>query len=133
MIKKCEGIFELFNSQVRRLQNGNKLRLIFECPEDIEIEKDLIEVRGCDCKVKVAPVKIDSAGKKGPGPVVIDGTFEVFDIKCRRLRNGDKLALILEKSRDKELEIAAVNAKFQECFVFLETVEEELDFDDDEE
>lgn len=128
MVKTFEGVFELFDLEVRRLRNGNKLRFIFESQEDLEAEKKLIEFRGCHVESHIA--KNDEAEDEAVAN--IDDSFEVFDIKCRRLRNGDKLRLILEQEYRKEKELTAVSLRYDNCKLFLKTEQQELDFEDED-
>lgn len=128
MEKQFEGIFELFDLKVRRLRNGNKLCLIFESAEDIEMEKQLIEFRGENVKAIITQENPES--KK---IITIEDEFEVFDLKCRRLRNGDKLTLTLEEMYSKEKEFDAVNLRYEDCKIFLKLIEQELDFEEEEE
>lgn len=130
MDKTFEGIFELFELQVRRLRNGNKLRLVFESAEDIETEKDLIEFRGETVKTIVTQKE---QPKKREDVVTIEGSYEVFDLKCRRLRNGDKLQVILERMYEKDEELKAVRLRYEDCLINLESVEQSLDFEGEEE
>lgn len=127
METKFEGIFELFKTDARRLQNGNKLRLVFESAEDVEIEKKLIPFR--ENMVKA----IITYEHKPGNDSVIEDTFEVYDVKCRRLKNGNKLTLILEQMYEKSKEIFVVQFKYENCKIFLEKNEKELDFEEDEE
>ena len=117
METKFEGIFELFDISVRRLRNGNKLRLVFESSEDMETEKKLIEFRGHNVK---AVITYESQPENDN--VVIEDTFEVFDINCRRLRNGDKLKLVIEQMYEKNIELDAVKLRYQNCKIFFEKV-----------
>ena len=52
-MNQMKEVFELFDLSVRRLSNGNKLRIVLERQQDIEIEKKLIEFRGDNVKVKM--------------------------------------------------------------------------------
>jgi len=125
-MNQFEGIFEVFDISVRRLANGNKLRVILECLEDLEIEKGIIEFRGDNVKAKMSQSVLPENVKD---IIVVDTVFEVFDIKCRRLRNGDKLSLILEQLYEKGKELDLVKLRYNDVKIFLERIEEEL-FDD---
>ena len=118
-----DGVFELFDLSVRRLANGNKLRVVLECQEDLDVERELIEFRGDNVKVKITQ-KIPPENQKDI--VIVDSVFEVFDIKFRRLRNGDKLSLILEQLYDKEKEIDLVKLRYNDVSLFMEKINEEL-------
>jgi hypothetical protein len=118
-----DGVFELFDLSVRRLANGNKLRVVLECQEDLDVERELIEFRGDNVKVKITQ-KIPPENQKDI--IVVDSVFEVFDIKFRRLRNGDKLSLILEQLYDKEKEIDLVKLRYNDVSLFMEKINEEL-------
>jgi hypothetical protein len=125
-MNQFEGIFEVFDISVRRLANGNKLRVVLECQEDLEVEKGIIEFRGDNVKVKMSQSVLPENVKD---IIVVDTVFEVFDIKCRRLRNGDKLSLILEQLYEKDKELDLVKLRYNDVKIFLERIEEEL-FDD---
>lgn len=131
MDKEFEGVFELFEIRVRRLRNGNKIALIFEVAEDLEVEKELIEFRGENVKAIITQA-IEPQHQLDV--VTIEGEFEVFDLKVRRLRNGDKLRLILEQIYKKETEVESVKLRFNDCKIFFSSIEQRLDFeaDDDE-
>ena len=130
MLQTFEAVFELFDLKVRRLRNGNKLSLVFESGEDLETEKKLIEFRGCDVKAEITQDKEPQAKRD---IVTISDNFEVFEIKCRRLRNGDKLQLVIEQLYTKEKELAAVKLRYHDCKVFFSRVQQELDLEDEEE
>ena len=120
--------FELFDLQVRRLRNGNKLRVVLERTENIEIEKKFIEFRYEKVKAKITALL--ESGQKGK---TIEGNFEVFDIKVRSLRNGNKLCVILEALHDKDLELDIVKYRYEEVVLELEKVQGDLIEDDDDE
>jgi hypothetical protein len=121
-MNQMKEVFELFDLSVRRLSNGNKLRIVLERQQDIEIEKKLIEFRGENVKVKMTQ-EIEEDDIK---PVYIEDIVEVFDIKCRRLRNGDKLSLILEQLYEKEKELQLVKLRYDNVAVFIEKIQDEL-------
>lgn len=127
MLNKLEIIFELFDVQVRRLRNGSILTLVFESQEDIETEKKLIDFRGCFVKSTISRAE---KGKKKEQ--VINDSFEVFDIKNRHLRNGDKLRLVLKQEYRKEKEATAIQLRYDDCKIFMEKEQRELDFDQEE-
>ncbi len=127
--KGFSGMFELFDVSVRRLRNGNKLRLVFESAEDIETEKELIEFRGQNVEAEITQEKEPT---KKADIVLIRAVFEVFDMKCRRLRNGDKLQLVLEQMYSKDAELKAVKLRYEDCSIKCVAIEQELDFDEDE-
>jgi 16S rRNA U1498 N3-methylase RsmE len=124
-----EGVFELFDLKVRRLRNGNKLSIVLETGEDIELEREIIAFRGETVKVSITQ-EIEPQKKKDI--VQIDDVFEVFDIKCRRLRNGDKLSVVLEASYEKTLEIELVKIRYDNVKVSFDRIQEELDFGEQE-
>lgn len=126
MEKTFEGIFELFQIQVRRLENGNKLRLIFEDFENLEVEKSLIEFRGNFVKAIIDLEKEEGEITKTEA---IEDEFEVFEVSCRRLGNGDKLRFILEAPYKKQLELRVVELREENCKIFMEKIEQELDFE----
>lgn len=126
-MKQMEGIFELFDLSVRRLANGNKLRIVLECVEDLDVEKKLIEFRGENVKAMLAQQSSD-----GKQAVNVEDVFEVFDIKCRRLRNGDKLSFILEQLYEKEKEIELVKLRYDNVKIFMEKIQDQLFNDEDE-
>ena len=124
MIKKTELVAELFNVIARRLQNGNKLRIVFELPEQEETEIKLSPFKFKNCRAIIA--------KEIDGAETIETVVEVFNLNTRRLNNGNKLSLVLENSYDKELDLKLTKLKFDNCKIFLETIEEELNFEDEE-
>jgi hypothetical protein len=113
-MNQIELTMEMFNLSVRRLANGNKIRVIFEIPEDKDQEKQLIDFRGDNVKVML--------NDKNDKTFI----FEVFEIKCRKLRNGNKLSLILEKLYDKEDELFLVNLREDDVKIFMERIEPDL-------
>lgn len=121
-------VFELFDVKVRRLRNGNKLALVLECTEDLDIERELIQYRAKTVKVTISPENDENAQED---PFCEE--LEVFDIKCRRLRNGDKLQIVFEQLYSKENELKAVQLRYQDCRVVIESIDQELNFEDDEE
>jgi hypothetical protein len=126
---QIECVMELFESKVRRLANGNKLSIVFENFEDKGLEKNLIDFRGVNVNAKIT----QNVDPENPGDrVYIDENFEVFDIHCRRLRNGDKLQLKLECFYDKKIEHDAVSLKFNNVKIFMERLEKGLPFEDQE-
>jgi hypothetical protein len=127
-MKSFSGSFELFEIKVRRLRNGNKLSYVFEAPENLAVEKELIELRGENVKAVITQdYEIAKDGKR----ITLDGTFEVFEVKCRRLRNGDKLMFTLEQSYEKSNELKAVNLRFDQCQISMQSINEELPFPED--
>src|SRR4030043_2330309 len=122
-MNQFEGIFEVFDISVRRLANGNKLRVVLECQESLEVEKGIIEFRGDNVKAKMSQSVLPENVKD---IIVVDTVFEVFDIKCRRLRNGDKLSLILEQLYEKDKELDLVKLRYNDVKIFLERIEGEL-------
>lgn len=128
MEKTIESVLELFDLKVRRLRNGNKLSLTFESAEDLELEKKLIEFRGKNVKANITQENIEDE----KNPTVIDATFEVFDLKCRRLRNGDKLMLTLERMYGCDIELSAVKLRYKNCKIKMTILEDELDFEQQE-
>lgn len=129
MPKQFEGVFELFDVTVRRLANGNKLKVTLEIPEDLEVEKRLIEFRGNNVHVQMT----QSEQPNNLNDVVnFEGIFEVFDIKVRRLRNGDKLSLTMEQSYSKPNELDLIKLRFDDVNLFIQEIQEELQFEDNE-
>jgi 16S rRNA U1498 N3-methylase RsmE len=124
-----EGVFELFDLKVRRLRNGNKLSIVLETGEDIELEREIIAFRGETVKASITQ-EVEPQKKKDI--VQINDVFEVFDIKCRRLRNGDKLSVVLEAGYEKTLEIELVKIRYDNVKVSFDRIQEELDFGEQE-
>jgi hypothetical protein len=116
-VNQIEFCMEIFDLSVRRLANGNKLRIVLESLEDLNLEKQLIEFRGENVK---AIITIENSNNP------LESVFEIFDIKCRRLRNGDKLRVILEQMYDKENEISLVKMRGEDVMIFMEKVEPDL-------
>jgi hypothetical protein len=120
---------ELFDITVRRTQSNQNLRLVFEASEDLEIEKKLIEFRGEKVDAKIIELKnAESAGSVAS----LEGKFECEEVKVRRLKNGDKLRLVLENMYDKKTELDAVEMRFQDVVLELEKIDRDM-FDGDEE
>lgn len=132
MIKKFLGTFELFDFCVRRLSNGNKIRIKFEIAENLDIEKKLIEFRGKNVKTQIG-IPLEKLETHYRMKVCLENVFEVFDIDVRRLRNGNKLSFVLETLYTKQIEEAVVPLRFQDCLVIMELENEELNFDEEEE
>ena len=128
-MNQTEMVMELFDLHVRRLANGNKLSVVFESTEDLELEKKLIEFRGENVRVTLTQ---EHEPENKSDRVFIDGNFEVFDLKCRRLRNGDKLRLVIECLYEKNQELELVKLRYDNVKVFMEKVGE-LPFDQDDE
>lgn len=122
-MNQIEFVIEMFDLSVRRLANGNKLRVVLEASEDLELEKKLIEFRGDNVKAIITQAQEPEAKND---QAIIEASFEVFDIKCRRLRNGDKLCLILEKMYDKNDELSLVKMRANDVSIFLERINAEL-------
>ncbi len=64
----------------------------------------------------------------GDGPVVgktktFEGLFEVFEVSARRLRNGNKLRIVLEAPYDKAEEKRLIDFKFSEVRMVMEKFE----------
>jgi hypothetical protein len=118
-MKQIDLVMELFDLHVRRLQNGNKLSIIFETSEELELEKKLIEFRGDNVTVNIT----QEAPENETDRINIEGIFEVFDIKCRRLRNGDKLRLVCECLYDKEQELKLVKLRYDNVKIRMELIE----------
>lgn len=129
MEKQFEAVFELFDIDVRRLRNGHKMRLTFESAEDVDVEEKLIRFRGELVSAIIGVHQED----QGAESVTIEDKFEVFDIKVRRLRNGDKLCLVLEQMYEKQKEVNAAKLRFQDCKVFFKSVDQQLDLEGDDE
>jgi hypothetical protein len=118
---KFEGVFEVFDLSVRRLANGNKLRVVLESPEDLATEKQIIEFRGDNVKVNMSQQEFDGEEIK-----IKDEVFEVFEIKCRRLRNGDKLRLVLECGYEKEKEIKIVKLRYDNVTLSMTKIQDNM-------
>jgi hypothetical protein len=128
-MKQIDLTMELFDFPVRRLQNGNKLSIIFETAENLELEKKLIEFRGDNVTVNLTQESPENESDR----VNIEGIFEVFDIKCRRLRNGDKLRLVYECLYDKEQELKLVKLRYDNVKINMELIELPFEKEDDPE
>ena len=115
-MKMIEFKMEMFDLAVRRLANGNKLKLVLESAEDLELEKELIDFRGENVKLVISTEEGDE----------FHGVFEVFDRKCRSLRNGDKLRLVLEKSYEKSAEIEFVKLRYNDVNIQMVLINTDL-------
>jgi|GEM_PF-6986470 len=117
---------ELFEIKVRRLQNGNKLSVTFESAENLELEKKLIDFRGERVKVLITQsITPDDVNEV----VTIDDEFELFALKTRRLRNGNKLSVTLEQIWKREEELKAVKLRYQDVNIAMLKLEGKLDFE----
>lgn len=117
-MKTYERQFELSDIKVRRLVNGCKLRVVLELPYNQEIEKQVIELRNSNIKVKISDIKNNI--------ICNDKIFSVFDIKVRKLANGDRLSFILENLYTKETELEIVGKRFDDIILTAEVIEEDL-------
>jgi hypothetical protein len=121
--------FELYDVRVRRLRNGNKLRLTFEIPYNLDTEKRIIDLRGENIKLKM----VDIEGQT----ILEDQIFEIFDIKVRKLSSNDRLSFILENMYDKKVEMRVIEKRFDDVSLLMETIDkslfDELDEDEDQE
>jgi hypothetical protein len=116
--------FELYDVRVRRLRNGNKLRLTFEIPYNLDTEKRIIDLRGENIKLKM----VDIEGQT----ILEDQIFEIFDIKVRKLSSNDRLSFILENMYDKKVEMRVIEKRFDDVSLLMETIDKSL-FDELEE
>lgn len=116
--------FELYDVRVRRLRNGNKLRLTFEIPYNLDTEKRIIDLRGENIKLKM----VDIEGQT----IIEDQIFEIFDIKVRKLSSNDRLSFILENMYDKKVEMRVIEKRFDDVSLLMETIDKSL-FDELEE
>jgi hypothetical protein len=110
--------FELFDIRVRRLQNGNKLRLTFEIPYNLDIEKHIIDLRQEHVKLTLKDLS---------ERIILDKVvFEVFDIKVRKLSSNDRLSFVLENMYDKEVEKKVIDMRFDDVKLQMEIVDKSL-------
>lgn len=115
-----EGTFEMFDVKVRRLRNGDKLSLVLESTENLETEKALIEYRGEMVKVQITSEVKEDQPHKPKDQYMLEGNFEVYEVKCRRLKNGNKLRLVLEELYEKQHELTAVKQRFDVIQLMME-------------
>ena len=117
-MKTHEKKYELFDTLVRRLANGSKHRIILEVPYHSEHEHEMIDFRESN-------VKLTMFGPKDE--LIINAQiYEVFDLKTRKLKDGNKYRIILEKSYDKKLELAVTPYRFAEINVVMEQIPEDM-------
>jgi len=110
--------FELFDIRVRRLQNGNKLRLTFEIPYNLDVEKHIIDLRSEHVKLTLKDLE---------GHVILhDVTFEVFDIRVRKSASNDRLSFVLENMYDKEVEKKVIGMRFDDVKLQMEIIDKSL-------
>jgi len=128
MKRTFEDVFELHNIEVRALRGGSKLRLIFRKPEDLDIFTQLVMFR--ESNVKVIFTLEQEEGKQ-KNAVTINDVFEFYDLKLPRKKGH--MEFMLEQMYEKSKEIKIVPLRFTNCKVFLEQIEQELDFEEDEE
>ena len=67
--------------------------------------------------------KKDESGNGRPAGKRFQGLFEVFDVCARRLRNGNKLRIVLEAPYDKAEEKRLIDFKFNEVVLDMERIE----------
>jgi hypothetical protein len=126
MNKSFEGVMELYSSDVQRNKNGKSQVLVFECEENLEMEKELIEFRDESVKISIVSEEEDAPD------IELTGTMAV-DVKTRKASSLRKLCLILKGMYSKEFEHSIIDIKFHDCTVKLSSIDNELEFDEDEE
>ena len=119
--------FELFDIDVQRKTGIDLLHLIFEMEEDVEIEKHLIDFRKKDLEVHVT----QNPKPDNPSNIVLikSADFKLSVLKVRPLKNMEKLKLVLTCGYKKELELAAVKLRRENCQVNFNALQKELDID----
>jgi hypothetical protein len=120
MQKPFKQKLELFDYFVRRLTNGNKIRIIFESEYDLKDEVNLIRFRQKWVYMKALQI-IDPESASHIQSV--EGKFEFIDVRCKHFANGDKLSLILECSYTSEMDLQLVVVRFQDMNVELSETE----------
>ena len=75
----------------------------------------------------VFDVKVSSAHTGAVKTKTFEGLFEVFDVCARRLRNGNKLRIVLEAPYDKAEEKRLIDFKFSEVRMAMEKFEPQPD------
>jgi len=122
MIKTFEGVFELYN-HLTPPRRERIIQLLLEMGEDPETEKKLVDFRGEQVKVYL---NIESAktDKKA-----FEDIFDFWMIPIH-LKHGNKTRVILTAPYTKALEKKVVDVKHHNVKIMMETVEQELDFED---
>jgi hypothetical protein len=119
MIEPFKGEFELFDVKSRRNVTDKKLRLILECPREIEKDEELTAYKFKNVKVNII-LKGSESTKK------IEGTFEVYNVDTRRLKNGNKIRLVLEQMYDKDQDLICTEFKFYDVILSMEALPDDM-------
>lgn len=119
--------FELFDMHVQRKKDVDLLHIVFECEEDPEIQKHLIDFRKKDLGVHIT--QSTKPDNKSNIVLIKSEDFKIGDITVRSLRNMEKLKLVLTCGYQKELELSGVKLRRQDCQVSFNALQKELDID----
>ena len=122
-MKKFDGVFELFDIDVKRSMQGNKLVLTFKADENKAIEKKLIDWRDEWAEVSIRQkLPQESVGEI----ITVKDKFQVKDIRVRNSKNGNNLFLYVERPYEKVKEVEIVELRFQEVVIDMIPTEPEL-------
>ncbi len=119
--------FELFDMHVQRKKDMDLLHLVFECEEDPEIQKHLIDFRKTPLGVNIT--QSTKPDNKTNVVLLKSEDFKISDISVRTLRNMEKLKLVLTCGYQKELEISGVKLRRLNCQVSFNALQKELEMD----
>ncbi len=72
----------------------------------------------------------EQTGKTDTGGKMFSAIFEVFDVSSRRLRNGNKLRIVLEAPYNVREEKRLLDFKFREAMVTMSLLQGELPLED---
>lgn len=127
MGKIYEGIFELASIDVKPSgKGGNILKLVFEIPQDIEEEIKLIPLRSNNVKATITQEVVENEKNR----ITIEDEFFLYEVRVTP-HKSDILRFSLHQEHTKAKEIKIVPLRNDNCKVFLQSIEQELDFEEE--
>ncbi|HJX49855.1 MAG TPA: hypothetical protein VJ438_00150 [Candidatus Nanoarchaeia archaeon] len=128
-MKEVKGQFELFDIDVKRTVQGNRLRVFLRVEEDKSLEKKIIDFRDENVLVTinqiVPPESIADI-------ISVEKKFILFDSKSKTSRNGRSTYVILDKDYDKEDHKELLDLQFQDVNVTVVLTDPDLPFKEEE-
>ncbi|MCK5606766.1 hypothetical protein KAR91_32990 [Candidatus Pacearchaeota archaeon] len=120
-------VFEFFDMNVIRKKDVDLLDIIFECDDDDDIHRHLIDFRKTPLEVNIT----QSVKPKNISNVVLikSSDFKINDFKIRSAGKMEQLRLILTCSYKKELEISGAKLRREDCQVSFNAIQKELEMD----
>jgi len=128
-MEQFECVMELFDLQVKNFVKSSKIRYFFAIPPDIETEKKLLHFRKHSVKASITREQEPARNKD---IVNIEDSFEVYNLKWSGSQNGEKFFLVMDQIYTKDKEIEGARLRKDNCKIFLEKLQKELDLEDDE-